>query len=77
MHSLLSCGIFRVPSQTNYKTFVKIFSHMPIMYKVTLDMAGFALQFRERKKKRFNIHKTWKSTECSYFVDRFRHMVKV
>lgn len=33
MHSLLCCGIFRVPSQK------EIFSHMPIMYKVTLDMA--------------------------------------
>lgn len=44
MHSLLCCGIFRVPSQKKklYKEFVEIFSHMPILYKVTLDMAGFA-----------------------------------
>lgn len=32
-----------------YKTFVEIFSHMPIMYRVTLDMAGFALRFRKKK----------------------------
>lgn len=54
MHSLLSCGIFRVPSQNKkkkklYKTFVEIFSHMSIIYKVTLDMAGCVLQFREKK----------------------------
>lgn len=54
MHSLLCCGIFRVPSQKKelYKTFVEIFfSHMPIMYKVTLDTAGFASRFRKIKKK--------------------------
>ncbi len=53
MHSLLCCGIFRVPSQKErklYKTFVETFSHMPNMYKVTLDMAGFALPFRKIKK---------------------------
>lgn len=48
MHSLLCCGIFRVPSPKKkkvYKTFVEIFfSHMPIMYRVILDTAGFALQ---------------------------------
>lgn len=48
MHSLLCCGIFRVPSQKKkgklYKTSVEIFSHMPVMYKVTLDMAGFAFR---------------------------------
>lgn len=45
---------FRVPSQKKelYKTFVEIFfSHMPIMYKVTLDTAGFASRFRKIKKK--------------------------
>lgn len=51
MHSLLCCGIFRVPSQKKklYKTFVEIFSHMPIIYRVNLDMAGFASPFRKIK----------------------------
>ena len=33
-----------------YNTFVEIFfSHVPVMYKVILDTAGFALQFRQIK----------------------------
>lgn len=32
------------------KTLAEIFFHMPIMYRVMLDMAGFALQFREAGK---------------------------
>lgn len=42
MHSLLCCGIFRVPSQKEklYKIFVEILSSMPSMYKVTSDMAA-------------------------------------
>lgn len=42
---------YQVKKKKLYKTFVEIFfPHMPIMYKVILDMAGFASQFREKKK---------------------------
>ena len=74
MHSLLCCGIFRVPSQKKeklYKTFVEIFPHMPVMYKVTLDMAGFALRFRKILKKKVYLtkHVEGNSSECN-FINR-------
>ncbi len=75
MHSLLCCGIFRVPSQNKkklYKTFVEIFSHMPVMYRVTLDMAGFALQFRKMKKKVYlTKHVKGNSSGCN-FINRIQ-----
>lgn len=57
MHSLLCCGILRVPShRTIYKKKqknVEIFSHMPIIYKVISDTAGLHYDPEERRKKKY------------------------
>lgn len=68
MHSLFCCGILRVPSRKKklYKTFVEIFSHMPILYKDSLDMVGFALHFRKIKKRIFLCNIKGNSSECNF-----------
>lgn len=49
-----------------YKKFVEIFFHMPIMYKVTLDMAGFASGFKKIKKVYLILH-----VKGKYFSEKF------